>query len=328
MNTAITTPETTSTLLQQLQTTYNQPFLELLFQAQQVHRENHPQNVIQLATLANIKSGNCPEDCKYCPQSSRYNTGVDTWDLPTVEEIKTQVQTAKANGSSRFCMGAAWRTPPSETHFQQVIELVKTVKAEGVEACVTLGMINPDQAHRLKEAGLTAYNHNLDTSPQYYPEVITTRTYDDRLNTLKAVGDAGLQVCCGGILGMGETLDHRLELLEALLQLEHLPESVPINCLVPVAGTPMAANEPVDPIELVRLIATTRIHLPKAKVRLSAGRLSLSEEGQALCFAAGANSIFSGDTLLTTPNPEANTDAKLFAKLGLTPTEPVLVHGA
>jgi biotin synthase len=312
MNTVLATPKPPSTLLKTLQTTYNLPFLDLIFQAQQVHRASHPQNVIQLATLANIKSGNCPEDCKYCPQSSRYNTGVETWDLPTVEEIKTQVQTAKANGSSRFCMGAAWRTPPSETHFQQVIELVKTVKAEGVEACVTLGMIN----------------HNLDTSPQYYPEVISTRTYDDRLNTLKSVGDAGLQVCCGGILGMGETLDHRLELLEALLQLEHPPESVPINCLVPVAGTPMAENEPVDPIELVRLIATTRIHLPKAKVRLSAGRLSLSEEGQALCFAAGANSIFSGDTLLTTPNPEANTDAKLFAKLGLTPTAPVLVHGA
>jgi biotin synthase len=327
MNTALTTPETASPLLQALHTTYTLPFLELLFQAQTVHRQYHPQNVIQLATLANIKSGNCPEDCKYCPQSSRYNTGVETWDLPTVEDIKSQVQTAKANGSSRFCMGAAWRTPPSETHFQHVVELVKTVKAEGVEACVTLGMLTLDQAHRLKDAGLTAYNHNLDTSPEYYPEIISTRTYEDRLNTIKTVGDAGLQVCCGGILGMGETQQHRLELLEALLQLEHPPESVPINCLVPVAGTPMADNEPVDPIVLVRLIATTRIHLPKAKVRLSAGRLSLSEAEQALCFAAGANSIFSGEKLLTTPNPQANTDAMLFAKLGLTPTEPVLVHG-
>jgi biotin synthase len=311
------TTETPSALLQQLSQHYHQPLMDLLFQAQSVHRQHHQPNTIQLATLANIKSGNCAEDCKYCPQSARYNTGVETWDLPTVDEIKTQVTAAKANGSSRFCMGAAWRTPPSETHFSQVLKLVEVVVAEGLEACVTLGMVNDEQAQRLKAVGLTAYNHNLDSAPSFYPEIITTRTYDDRLATLKAVGQAGIQVCCGGILGMGETIAQRLELLEALCQLEHPAESVPINCLVGVAGTPLANQPPVDPIELVRLIATTRLALPKAKIRLSAGRLTLSDEAQALCFLAGANSMFSGETLLTTPNPGSGKDAQLMAKLGL-----------
>jgi biotin synthase len=307
--------------LETLGKTYHLPFPDLLFQALQVHRQYHPEGSVQLATLANIKSGKCPEDCSYCPQSSRYQTGVETWDLPPVSEIREQALAAKANGSSRFCMGAAWRTPPSEEAFTHVLEMVGTVRDLGMEACVTLGMVTTEQAKRLKTAGLTAYNHNLDTSESFYPEIITTRTYQDRLDTLKAVGDAGLEVCCGGILGMGESVDDRLQMLETLLSLEHPPESVPLNCLVPVEGTPLANQPPVDPIELVRLIATTRIHLPTAKVRLSAGRLQLSAEAQALCFLAGANSIFSGATLLTTPNPEADQDKALLKKLGLKPLE-------
>jgi biotin synthase len=291
--------------------------MELVFQAATVHRQHWPSNEVQLATLANIKSGKCPEDCKYCPQSSKYHTGVDTYDLPPLEDIAEQAQRAKTNGSSRFCMGAAWRTPPSETHFNHVLEMVKTVKETGLEACVTLGMVNASQAERLKEAGLTAYNHNLDTSPAYYPEIISTRTYEDRLATLKAVGDAGLQVCSGGILGMGESETHRLELLQALSQLEHPPESIPINCLVPVEGTPLENQPPVEALALVRMVATARILFPKAKVRLSAGRLTLSDEAQALCFLAGANSMFSGETLLTTPNPGVSRDARLFETLNL-----------
>lgn len=303
--------------LEHIEAVYQQPFMELVFQAASVHRQHWANNEVQLATLANIKSGKCPEDCKYCPQSSKYHTGVESYDLPPLEDIAQQAQQAKANGSSRFCMGAAWRTPPSETHFNHVLDMVKTVKETGLEACVTLGMVNAQQAQRLKEAGLTAYNHNLDTSPKYYPEIISTRTYEDRLNTLKAVGDAGLQVCSGGILGMGETQTHRLELLQALSQLEHPPESIPINCLVPVEGTPLEAQPPVDPIELVRMVATARILFPKAKVRLSAGRLTLSDEAQALCFLAGANSMFAGERLLTTPNPGVCRDTQLFEKLNL-----------
>jgi biotin synthase len=301
----------------ELRAIYQQPLPTLLFAAQTLHRQHHDPTVVQLATLANIKSGNCPEDCKYCPQSIRYTTGVDTWNLPQPDEIRQQVQQAKANGSSRFCMGAAWRTPPSQTHLDQVIELIGIVKSEGLEACVTLGMVNDDQARQLAEAGLTAYNHNIDTSPNYYGEVITTRTIDDRLDTLRAVGEAGISVCCGGILGMGETVEHRLEMLATLCALPTLPESVPINCLVPVEGTPMADQAAVDPIELVRLVATARIAMPLAKVRLSAGRTRLSDEAQALCFMAGANSIFAGETLLTTPNPGDTADRALFAKLGL-----------
>jgi biotin synthase len=303
--------------LAEIQAIYHQPFLQLLYQAGDVHQANQRVGEVQLATLANIKSGKCPEDCKYCPQSSRYNTGVETYDLPSLDDIKSQVAQAKAGGASRFCMGAAWRTPPNDEAFTHVLDMVKAVKAEGLEACVTLGMIDASQAERLKEAGLTAYNHNLDTSPHYYKEVITTRSYEDRLQTLQAVGNAGLQVCCGGILGMGESEDQRLELLAALTALEHPPESIPINCLVAVEGTPLENQAPVDPLELVRLIATTRLLFPKSKVRLSAGRLSLSDEAQTLCFLAGANSIFSGETLLTTPNPEASRDAQLFAKLQL-----------
>ncbi|MDX2083819.1 MAG: biotin synthase BioB [Candidatus Melainabacteria bacterium] len=306
-----------SPLLARLTDCYHQPFLDLLFQAQQVHREFHPVNQIQLATLANIKSGRCPEDCAYCPQSVRYQTGVESWDLPTVEALRPQILAAKANGSSRFCMGAAWRTPPHDQAFEQVLNLVRAVVQEGMEACVTLGMLTADQAKALKAAGLTAYNHNIDTAPDFYREIISTRTFEDRLETLHHVGEAGLQVCCGGILGMGETVSHRLQMLQVLCELEHPPESVPINCLVPIAGTPLANQPPVDPIELVRTIAVTRIFLPAAKVRLSAGRTSLSEEAQALCFMAGANSIFAGSTLLTTPNPGEDADARLMQKLGL-----------
>lgn len=309
---------TSRALLAQIQACYEQPFLDLVFQAQEIHRRFHPRNQVQLCTLANIKSGNCSEDCAYCPQSARYNTGIETWDLPTVEDIREQARAAKANGSTRFCMGAAWRTPPHGKAFAHVLDLVRAVSDEGVEACVTLGMINADQAVALKDAGLTAYNHNIDTSPNYYPEIITTRTMADRLETLKNVAGANLQVCCGGILGMGETLTHRLEFIETLCNLDTPPESVPINCLVPVEGTPLADQPPVDPFDLVRTIATVRIFLPQAKVRLSAGRLSMSDETQAWCFMAGANSIFTGEKLLTTDNPGANRDQALLAKLGLT----------
>lgn len=308
-------------LIQRLEATYNKPFLDLIYQAQTIHREHHPANEIQLCTLANIKSGNCPEDCSYCPQSARYNTGVDTWDLPSIEQIQQEAREAKANGSTRFCMGAAWRTPPYQKAFDHVIDLVKAVKDEGLEACVTLGMLTQDQAVSLKEAGLTAYNHNIDTAPSYYPEIITTRTIQDRLDTIDHVAKAGIQVCCGGILGMGETIQHRLEFIQTLCELETPPESVPINCLVPVEGTPMADQPPVDPIELVRTIAVTRIFLPTAKVRLSAGRLEMSDETQALCFLAGANAIFTGEKLLTTANPGDDHDQTLMQKLGLSPQQ-------
>jgi biotin synthase len=307
--------------LEALQLSYQQPLLDLLFQAQQVHRQFHPLNEIQLCTLSNIKSGNCPEDCKYCPQSVRYNTGIDTWDLPSVEEIREQALAAKANGSSRFCMGAAWRTPPHGKAFTHVLDLVKVVKDEGMEACVTLGMLNAEQAEALKEAGLTAYNHNIDTAPSYYGEIITTRTMQDRLETIQHVARAGIQVCCGGIIGMGETVAQRLEFLQTLCEMDPPPESVPINCLVPVEGTPMSDQPPVDPLELVRLVAVTRIYLPTARIRLSAGRLSLSDEAQTLCFLAGANAIFTGEKLLTTPNPGMNRDAALMEKLGLTASD-------
>jgi biotin synthase len=309
---------TSSSLLERIRDCYNQPFPALIFQAQELHRRFHPHNEVQLCTLANIKSGNCPEDCSYCPQSARYNTGIETWELPSVDEIRQQVRDAKANGSTRFCMGAAWRTPPHQKAFNQVIALVKAVSEEGVEACVTLGMINGEQAKALKEAGLTAYNHNIDSAPSFYPEIISTRTINDRFETLKHVANAGLQVCCGGILGMGETLEHRLEFIQTLCEMDDPPESVPINCLVPVEGTPLADQPPVDSFELVRTIATTRIFLPESRIRLSAGRLSMNDETQALCFLAGANSIFTGEKLLTTDNPGSNHDQALLEKLGLT----------
>lgn len=304
---------------------YEQPFMDLLFEAHQVHRKFHPANEIQLCTLSNIKSGNCPEDCAYCPQSARYTTGIDKWDLPSVEEIRTQVHEAKANGSSRFCMGAAWRTPPKGKAFDHVLDLVKVVVDEGMEACVTLGMLTSDQAVSLKEAGLTAYNHNIDTAPSYYDKIITTRTIEDRLDTLEHVANAGIQVCCGGILGMGETIAQRLEFIQTLCELDAPPESVPINCLVPVPGTPMESQPPVDTFELIRTIAVARIFIPSAKIRLSAGRLTMSDETQALCFFAGANAIFTGEKLLTTANPGMNRDQDLMDKLGLRAQNPELL---
>ncbi len=312
---------TEHSLRQRIRDCYEQPFFDLITQAHQLHVAHHPKNEVQLATLSNIKSGLCPEDCSYCPQSARYNTGIDTWQLPSEDEIRQQVQEAKANGSSRFCMGAAWRTPPKKD-FSKVLDLVRVVVNEGMEACVTLGMIDAEQAHGLKEAGLTAYNHNIDTAPSHYKDVITTRTIDDRLETLNHVGSAGLQICCGGILGLGETLEQRMEFIETLCQMEHPPASVPINCLVPVEGTPLADTKPVDPFELVRTIATVRLFLPKARVRLSAGRLSLSDEAQALCFYAGANSMFSGEKLLTTANNELSDDMVLIDKLNLSIQQP------
>lgn len=316
---AVQTEATQSDLLERIRQCYHQPFLDLVFQAQELQRRFHPRNEVQLCTLANIKSGNCPEDCAYCPQSARYNTGIETWELPSLEEIRQQAQDAKANGSTRFCMGAAWRTPPHQKAFNHVVDMVKTVVDEGMEACVTLGMINAEQAKALKDAGLKAYNHNIDSSPNFYPEIISTRTIQDRFDTLKNVANAGIDVCCGGILGMGETIEHRLEFIKTLCELDHPPESVPINCLVPVDGTPLANQQPVDSFDLVRTIAVTRIFLPEAKVRLSAGRLSMNDETQALCFMAGANSIFTGEKLLTTDNPGMNRDQELLEKLGLKP---------
>ena len=307
--------------LHAIEACYRQPFLDLLFQAQEVHRAHHPRNVIQLATLSNIKSGNCGEDCGYCSQSAHYPTGVAVSGLPDEQTIRQQARAAKARGSSRFCMGAAWRTPP-QRDFPHVLSLVRAVVDEGMEACVTLGMLNADQAHALKDAGLTAYNHNIDTAPSHYANVVTTRTMADRLETLRHVGDAGLQICCGGILGLGESVAQRIEFIAALCDLPHPPESVPINCLTPIPGTPLGDQPPVDPIELVRTIATTRIFLPRAKVRLSAGRAQLSAEAQALCFLAGANSMFAGESLLTTPNADAEEDARLLTALGLTPAAP------
>ena len=300
---------------------YNSPFPNLLFEAQQVHRRFHDPTRIQFCTLANIKSGNCPEDCAYCPQSARYTTGIETWDLPSVEEIEAQARAAKANGSTRLCMGAAWREVRDGKAFDHVLDLVRTVRSHNMEACVTLGMLTPEQAHRLAEAGLTAYNHNIDTSREYYDRIITTRTFDDRLRTIAAVRESGVQVCCGGILGLGEALSDRFSFIHTLANLTPPPESVPINALVPVAGTPMADQPPVDPFDLVRTIATVRICIPEAIVRLSAGRTQLTDEAQALCLLAGANSIFTGDTLLTTPNPGQDADHALLDKLGMQPLE-------
>lgn len=298
---------------------YHQPFPDLLFQAQQVHRQHHNPQAVQLCTLCNIKVGGCPEDCGYCSQSVHNPTGVKPEPLMDVAEVVEQAKQAKAGGSTRFCMGAAWREVRDDRQFDRVLDMVRQVAALDLEVCCTLGMLKPHQAERLKAAGLTAYNHNLDTSPNYYDQIITTRTYQDRLETIQAVSAAGISVCCGGILGMGESVQQRLELLEALSQLDPAPESIPINCLVPVAGTPLEAAPAVDPIDLVRTIATTRILFPPAMVRLSAGRLEMSDELQALCFLAGANSIFTGPKLLTTPNPSHSEDVRLLDRLGMAP---------
>lgn len=302
--------------IEEIESLFSLPFNDLLFHAQQVHRHYFDPNQVQVSTLLSIKTGRCPEDCGYCPQSVRYDTGVEVEPLMPLEQVMEAARAAKANGSSRFCMGAAWRSP-KDRDLDPVIEMVKEVKALGLETCLTLGMLSEAQAERLKQAGLDYYNHNLDTSPEFYGEVITTRTYQDRLETLEHVRSAGMNVCCGGILGMGESRYDRVRLLQQLANQPEHPESVPINMLVRVEGTPLDKAEDFEHLEFVRTIAVARILMPKSYVRLSAGREEMSDEMQALCFLAGANSVFYGEKLLTTPNPAANKDRQLFAKLGI-----------
>ena len=297
------------------------PFPDLMFEAARIHRMHFDPAEVQISTLLSIKTGGCPEDCAYCPQAARYDTGVKAEKLMAVEAVLAEACAAKASGASRFCMGAAWRSP-KDRDVENVCAMVEGVKALGLETCATLGMLTPEQARRLKLSGLDYYNHNLDTSPEFYGEIITTRVYQDRLDTLGAVRDAGIHVCCGGIVGMGEASDDRAGLIVALASLPMHPESVPINMLVQVEGTPLAGgNKPLDPLEFVRTIAVARITMPKSVVRLSAGREDMSEETQALCFLAGANSIFYGPKLLTAPNPGRDRDMRLLDKLGLRPME-------
>ncbi len=301
------------------------PFQDLIFRAQQVHREHHVPNTVQMSTLLSIKTGACPEDCKYCPQSVRYDTGLEREVLMQVAEVRERAVAAKAAGATRFCMGAAWRSPKKKD-VDAVVAMVREVRALGLETCATLGMVTPDQARELKDAGLDYYNHNLDTSPEFYGEIITTRTFQDRLDTLDAVRGAGLNVCCGGIVGMGETVRDRARMLETLANLPHHPESVPINQLVQVPGTPLAGAAPTDPLDFIRTIAVARVVLPKSYVRLSAGREAMSDELQALAFLAGANSIFYGEKLLTTGNPDVEHDRALLARLGIQPETQVAAH--
>lgn len=300
------------------------PLFDLLDEARAVHRRHHADGQVQLASLLSIKTGACPEDCKYCPQSAHYakKTGLEREALLDVDEVLGKARLAKEAGATRFCMGAAWREVKDGPAFDNVLEMVRGVRALDMEACVTLGMLTETQAKRLAEAGLTAYNHNLDTSPEFYKEIITTRTYENRLETLSHVRDAGLQVCCGGIIGMGETIEDRARLLQELATLDPHPESVPINALVPVPGTPLEDQKPVAPLDLVRMVATARILMPHAFVRLSAGRSALTREAQILCFLAGANSIFYGDKLLTTANNDADDDRALIEEAGLTVKRP------
>ena len=292
------------------------PFNDLMFKAHQVHLANFPANQVQISTLLSIKTGACPEDCGYCSQSAKHDTSLERERLLPLEEVIHAAQTAKNQGATRFCMGAAWRNP-TDKNLERVIEMVQAVKGLGMETCVTLGMLNEPQATRLKDAGLDYYNHNLDTSPEFYGNVITTRTYEDRLNTLDHVRNAGIHVCCGGILGMGETRQDRARLLQQLANMKFHPESVPINDLVKVEGTPLSHVPKLDPFEFIRTVAVARIIMPKSYVRLSAGRMEMTDEMQAWCFFAGANSIFYGDKLLTTDNPEKNHDQELFARLGI-----------
>ncbi|HSG53545.1 MAG TPA: biotin synthase BioB [Rheinheimera sp.] len=306
--------------LAQVNALYALPFNDLLFQAQTVHRQFFKPNEVQVSTLLSIKTGACAEDCKYCPQSGHYNTGLERERLLEVEKVLTQARAAKEKGASRFCMGAAW-TNPKQRDMPYIIEMVQGVKKMGLETCMTLGMLTGEQAKTLADAGLDYYNHNLDTSPEFYGEIITTRTYQDRLDTLSHVRDAGMKVCCGGILGMGESANDRSALLMQLANLPEHPESVPINMLVKVAGTPLENVDDLDAFEFIRTIAVARIMLPQSHVRLSAGRSRMNEQMQALCFFAGANSIFYGDKLLTTDNPAADADMLLFAKLGIKPEQ-------
>jgi len=303
--------------LAEIEAIYTAPLPDLIFRAQTAHRAHHRTDEVQGCALLSIKTGGCPEDCAYCPQSAHYKTGVEREGLVSVEAALDAARNAQAQGATRFCMGAAWRDIPKGEQFERVLDMVRGVRALGMEACCTLGMLTDEQAAALAEAGLTAYNHNLDTSAEFYGEIISTRTYEDRLATLDRVRRYGVTVCCGGIIGMGESRQERYRLLRELSTLNPHPESVPVNMLVRVEGTPLAKQRAEDPLELVRMIAAARILMPASMVRLSAGRMSLSDEAQALCFLAGANSIFMGDKLLTTPNPEANEDRQLFDKLGM-----------
>ncbi|BDD04180.1 biotin synthase BioB [Aureibacter tunicatorum] len=298
---------------------YNMPIMELIYKAATVHREFHDPNEVQVCTLLSVKTGGCSEDCKYCPQSARYNTEVDVEKLMPTDIVLNKALEAKENGSTRFCMGSAWRNVRDNRDFDRVLDMVKGVTSMGMEVCCTLGMLSEDQAQKLKEAGLYAYNHNLDTSREYYDEIITTRSYDDRLETIENVQKANISVCSGGIIGLGESTIDRIGMLHTLSTLEIHPESVPVNALVPVKGTPMESNERVEIWDMVRMISTARILMPKAMVRLSAGRTEMPTSEQALCFMAGANSIFAGDKLLTTPNPSFASDKDMFQILNLKP---------
>jgi len=301
---------------------YNRPLMDLLYDAAKIHRLHHNPNTVQVSTLLSIKTGGCPEDCGYCPQAARYHTTIEGNDLMTVQQVKAQALRAKSSGSSRVCMGAAWRNVKDGNEFDQVLEMVRTINKLDMEVCCTLGMITENQAHRLAEAGLYAYNHNLDSSEEYYKKVISTRGFKDRIKTIQNIRKTNVTVCSGGIIGMGENIEDRTGMLVALSTLNPQPESVPINALVAVEGTPLEDQQPVSIWEMIRMVATTRIVMPKTQVRLSAGRTEMSQEGQAMCFFAGANSIFAGDKLLTTPNPDVNEDMKLFKLLGLNPQKP------
>lgn len=314
--------------LDEIREIYNAPVLQLIVRGAEVHKKYQATGEVQVCTLLSVKTGGCSEDCAYCPQAARYNTGVDAHKVMAYQDVIGKALDAKNEGSTRFCMGAAWRNVKDNSDFDKVIDMVKGVNALGLEVCCTLGMLTEDQAVRLKEAGLYAYNHNLDTSEEHYGDIITTRTYDDRLTTLNNVEKAGMSVCCGGIIGLGETDEDRIKLLHTLATRENHPESVPVNALVSVKGTPLEGRERVQVWEMVRMIATARILMPKAMVRLSAGRNEMNYEQQALCFLAGANSIFAGDKLLTTPNPEFSADKEMFSLLGLKPRESFKVEKA
>jgi len=306
--------------LGELEALYHQPLFDLISQSRAVHLQHWRGEEVQRCSLLSIKTGGCSEDCAYCAQSARYSTGIEREDLLSLDDVMAAAQRARAQGATRFCMGAAWRgVRDGSAKFERVLEIVREVSQLGMEVCVTLGEIGSVEARKLKAAGVTAYNHNLDTSPEFYPEIVSTHTFQDRLDTIAAVQQSGMSVCCGGIIGMGETETDRLRMLEVLSSFDPAPESVPINCLMAMPGTPLAEQAPVDIFELVRLIAVTRIALPRARVRLAAGRTRLSREGQALCFFAGANSIFYGDKLLTAKNPAADVDVTLLRELGLQP---------
>jgi biotin synthase len=305
---------------------YHQPLLELVFEAAKAHRLHHDPNQVQISSLISIKTGGCPEDCGYCPQAARYHTDIEGNDLMSVQKVKAQALRAKEAGSSRVCLGAAWRNVKDGEEFDQVLDMVRSITKLEMEVCCTLGMLTANQAKRLEEAGLYAYNHNIDSSEEYYKEVISTRAFEDRMSTIKNVRKTSITLCSGGIIGMGESLEDRAGMLKVLANMTPQPESVPINALVPVEGTPLEEQQPVSIFEMVRRIATTRIVLPRTQVRLSAGRTQMSKEGQTLCFMAGANSIFAGDKLLTTPNPDINEDMELFNLLGIKPQAPFAQH--